>query len=112
MTNSAYQSCLPGYTGNAVNIMKSEDGYILHLFAPGLARESFDVSTHGDILYIRYLGDGLKGRFTRKEYEPAQFQRSFSLKGRVDVNGITASYSDGVLQVMLPGRPTVRHPLP
>ncbi|HEX8037728.1 MAG TPA: Hsp20/alpha crystallin family protein [Chryseosolibacter sp.] len=117
MGYSAYRYCPPGYgpwsyyrrgrydsPGIPANIRESADHYTLELFAPALTKENFSVSTRNDILYVRYKesGDTFTGRFIRREYNPAEFERAFRLNKKVDVDRIEVAYAGGVLKVTLP----------
>ena len=87
-----------------VNITDSGDAYTIHLYAPRLNKELFELTTRQDILMVKYKGDNQadKAYYTRKEYRPEEIARSFDLKGKVEVDGIKASYSEGVLMIHLP----------
>ncbi|MCU7547583.1 Hsp20/alpha crystallin family protein [Chitinophagaceae bacterium LB-8] len=87
-----------------VNIIETERAYILYLYAPSLAKENIIVATKNDILSIRYQGekDTLNRRYTRREYRPEEIERSFDLKGKIDVDSIKASYAEGILTIELP----------
>lgn len=112
MANRAYDYYAPygawhaphAQHGVPVNVEEKDDGFTLQLFAPALLKENFSVRAYNDVLYIAYkdLQDGRKGMFTLKEYDPREFQRSFRLNGKVDVDRISVSYSDGILKVILP----------
>jgi HSP20 family protein len=116
MENTAYGYC-PPYgawhfshrraalaSGVRVNVEETDNAFNLQVFAPGLVKENFSVSVHNDVLYIAYkdLQDVPKGKFTLKEYDPKEFERSFSLNGKVDVERISVSYGEGILRVTLP----------
>jgi HSP20 family protein len=87
-----------------VNIIDSGEAYTIHLYAPRLNRDFFQLTTQQDILTVKYK-DGSqadKSYYTRKEYRPDEIARSFDLKGKVEIDGIKATYSDGVLIIHLP----------
>jgi HSP20 family protein len=116
MENQAYGYCPPygawhfsqrraaGASRVPVNVEEADDAFNLQLFAPGLLKNNFSVTAHNDVLYIAYkdLQDAPKGKFTLKEYDPKEFERSFRLNGKVDVERISVSYSEGILRVTLP----------
>ena len=87
-----------------VNITDSGDAYAIHLYAPRLNKEFFELTTQQDILTVKYKEDSQadKTYYTRKEYRPEEIARSFDLKGKVEIDGIKASYSEGVLIIYLP----------
>jgi HSP20 family protein len=87
-----------------VNIVDSGDEYTIHLYAPRLNKDQFELTTQQDILTVKYKEDNQsdKAYYTRKEYRPDEIARSFDLKGKVEIDGIKATYSDGVLIIHLP----------
>jgi HSP20 family protein len=87
-----------------VNITDSEDVYTISLYAPRLNKEQFTITTQQDILFVKYEDNSQadKTHYTRKEYRPGEIDRSFDLKGKVEIERISATYSDGVLSIYLP----------
>lgn len=87
-----------------VNITDSGDAYTIHLYAPRLNKDQFEITTMQDILTVKYKDEGQadKTYYTRKEYRPDEIARLFDLKGKVAIDGIKAAYSEGVLIIHLP----------
>ena len=90
-----------------VNIEELGDRYELHLAAPGRTKSDFQISTQGDVLTIasrKQEESDLAARqnWTRREFRTVPFERQFQLNEKIDAEGITASYTDGVLVVTLP----------
>ena len=94
-----------------VNIEETDSGYTLFVYAPSLNKEQISVVTENDVLSIRYRQPegSTAGRFTRQEYS-GSFNRSFDLKGKIDINNIEASYREGVLKVELPKTDAAKQP--
>lgn len=96
-----------------VNIEETADAYTLSLYAAGLDKGGFHVSAQGDVLSIRYEAsqaeDGAR-KFTRREQQHASFEREFALNAKVQLDAITATYSEGVLTVRLPKTPDAMQP--
>lgn len=94
-----------------VNIEETDSSYILFVYAPSLNKEQLSVATENDVLTIRYTPSEEKdaARFTRQEYRGG-FERSFYLKGKIDINTIEASYREGVLKVVLPKTEAAKQP--
>ena len=88
------------------NIRETATSYELHLFAPGLKKEDFKLNLNKDLLTISYehmeTTEQQEQEWIRREYKRQNFSRSFGLNEAVDTPKITASYKDGVLQVVLP----------
>lgn len=92
----------------SVNIMENEDHYMLHLAAPGLTKQDFNINIERDHLIISAEKESeteeTEGRFTRREFSYGSFKRSFHLDERIKRDGINATYEDGVLKIKLPKR--------
>jgi len=88
----------------AVNVYKTENSYEMLVFAPGRIKEHFKIDVKGDQLTISYTPpDGFpRPDWVLREYSRGGFVRSFTLDTNVDTTKITATYTDGVLQVSLP----------
>lgn len=92
----------------AVNIMESDDNFMVSVAAPGKTREDFTIELDNDILTIsseekkENETTEKNGRFTRKEFNYTNFKRAFSLPETIDSEKISAAYNSGVLEIMLP----------
>ena len=88
------------------NIKETENGYELHLVAPGLKKEDFKINVDDNVLKISFehkeenKSEGDK--WLRNEYRFRSFKRNFTLNENINAEGITARYNDGILNVMLP----------
>jgi HSP20 family protein len=90
-----------------VNIREKEDQYEVDIVAPGCRKEDFNISIKGNMLAISFnhkeednQGDQRAG-WVRNEYMQRSFSRSFTLDETVDVNKIQATYTDGILRIVL-----------
>ena len=88
----------------AVNIYKTENSFEMLVFAPGRIKEHFKIDVEGNELIISYTPpEGFpRPDWILREYSRGGFVRSFTLDKSIDVAGISAKYTDGVLQVSLP----------
>jgi len=90
----------------AVNITEEKDDYKVSLAAPGLKKEDFNIDIEDNLLTIssekEENKEEQKARHTRREYNYSSFSRSFTLPDDVKQDKIEASYTDGVLRVLLP----------
>lgn len=91
----------------AVNIYKTENSFELLVFAPGRIKENFHLDLRGNRLVVSYTPpEGFpRPEWTLREYSRGGFERVFDLDGSVDSSGITAKYTDGVLNISLPFAP-------
>ncbi|HND88701.1 MAG TPA: Hsp20/alpha crystallin family protein [Saprospiraceae bacterium] len=92
-----------------VNLREKKDWYELYLYAPGLNKDAFEVQVSDDVLSIRFKAqDGQQSEgadWLFREYADRSFERRFQLNGKVDTSGISARYTDGVLELTLPKTP-------
>lgn len=90
----------------AVNVVETAENFTVEVAAPGLKKENFQINLNNNLLTIasKYekTDEEVKGKYTRREFGYASFQRSFTLPSTVDSNRIEASYKDGILYVHLP----------
>ena len=90
-----------------VNLLEKKDWYELYLYAPGLSKDAFQVNVADDVLSIRFQADSdhAETNWIYREYPRASFELRFQLNGKVDTSAITARYTDGVLELVLPKAP-------
>ena len=90
----------------AANILEKQDGFEIHLVAPGLKKENFSINLDENTLTISYKEEEKKEeedeKFTRKEFRISSFKRSFNLNQLIDSENISATYVDGILKLSLP----------
>jgi HSP20 family protein len=88
-----------------VNIVRNDDSYEMHIFAPDRNKEDFKINVQGLELTISYeLKDNLsdKRNWIRQEFSKSSFQRTFMIDSTVDTENISAQYNNGILQLTLP----------
>ena len=89
-----------------VNILESDDKFILEVYAPGLAKSDLNVKLDNDLLTISSeMGDQElpeNMRYTRREFGHIAFERTFTIPETVDGSKISADYNNGVLSISMP----------
>lgn len=88
-----------------VDLFVDGDKYVLHADLPGIDPGSIDVDVDGGQLSIRAqrTADTREGvKWLARERGGQSFLRQFTLGDGADVEGITASYDNGVLSVIIP----------
>ncbi len=89
-----------------INLYDAGDRYLMTALLPGLAPEDVDLSITGEALTIRgerKRPEGVTEESYRRQERPSERRaRTVTLPDRVDVAGVTASFADGVLTVLLP----------
>ncbi len=90
----------------AVNIMEDENKYNLEFAVPGMKKEDISINIENDMLIVsgesQTESDEKKNSYTRREFSYNSFNRSFSLPETVDAEKISATYEDGLLNLVLP----------
>lgn len=103
----------PGSRKSA-NIEESETAFIISLYAAGLDKNNFKVTTADDLLTISYTApannDTAQAKYVHVEYRPQSFNRIFQLNGKVLTDQISAAYNDGILKVTLAKNPEKNKP--
>jgi HSP20 family protein len=90
----------------AVNITENKNMYNVSMAVPGMKKEDFVIDVDGNMLSISAQKEEEKenkeDKYTRKEYSYSSFSRSFTIPEDVNRDTIEASYTDGVLKLVLP----------
>jgi len=101
MSPAAYSASVP-----AVNIHESENDFSVQLAVPGMKKSDFNIEVENGILTISAEMESEKNeenvKYTRKEFSYSSFKRSFTMPESVNPDKISASYENGVLNLMLP----------
>lgn len=87
-----------------VNIHETDTSYVVELATPGLSKEDFNVSIEKKVLTIEGKKDKAKDterKVLRNEFNYGTFKRTFTLSEDVNMEHIEASYTDGILTVVL-----------
>jgi HSP20 family protein len=103
-------SFLPGRASRIyplINISEDKDSIYVEALAPGLEPETLNVSVTGDQLVIsgekKPLPKSVKPELVhRTERSAGHFARSLSLSVGVEADRVQASYTDGLLKIILP----------
>ncbi|MDN3644045.1 Hsp20/alpha crystallin family protein [Lutimonas halocynthiae] len=94
-----------GLSNPKVNIIESDEAYILDMAVPGFKKTDFIIGLENEELSIAAeikVEEDTKENYTRKEFVYASFKRTFLLPETVDDTAINASYTDGILTVSIP----------
>ncbi len=81
------------------------DAYVLEAELPGMKKEDIDIQIENDCLTIsatrKVEEEDKKRNFVKQERFYGSYTRSFNVSG-IDVDGIEASYNDGILTLVMP----------
>lgn len=88
-----------------IDLFRDGDHYVLNADLPGIDPESVDVDVDGQLLTIRAertsrSDDGVK--WLNRERQGGSFLRQLTLGSGIDTAGISATYENGVLSVLIP----------
>jgi HSP20 family protein len=97
---------LPGTWSPAVDVLETEDAYLLFAELPGVRREEIQLQIQDRRLELsgRRQLMGENRNFLRMERSYGPFRRAFDLSTPVDSTAITADFQHGVLRVHIPKR--------
>lgn len=94
------------YMNVPVNIKETDAAFEMDLVAPGLKKEDFNINIEKDVLTVSFEHKEEKKETTdkviRNEYKFRSFKRSFTLSDKINAEGISAKYTDGILSLNLP----------
>ena len=89
-----------------VDIIENEKAFELHVAAPGLSKEDFNIELNKNLLTIsgeRKLSSEKKDtNYHSIETQYGSFSRSFTLPENVDAEKINAKYNNGILELIVP----------
>ena len=95
---------LPGTWVPAVDVLETEDGYLVFAELPGVRRDDIQLQVRDRRLELsgRRQPLGENRNFLRMERSYGPFRRTFDLGSPVDVESISAGFEKGVLRVHIP----------
>lgn len=88
-----------------VDLFREGDQYVLNADLPGVDPGSVDVDVDGRLLTIRAQRSRAErehARWLTQERPYGSYMRQFSIGDDVNADGISASYDNGVLSVVIP----------
>ena len=108
-----YPCSTPAMAYPAVDIRDETDSYVLEAELPGFAEKEVDIKVNDRILTVASTKEEEKNAkeenvWLIRERGKRTFTRSFSMPRDVDIDGIKATFKDGLLTVNLPKRPEAR----
>lgn len=85
-----------------VNILETEQEFVLEFAVPGRKREDFQLSVADQRLHLKAAAPEPQATtYRRQEFGHESFERSFLLPENVDQAAIEASYEAGILRIHL-----------
>ena len=95
-----------------VDVWAEEDAFVLAAYLPGVDSESVEITMEGDDLTIRgefpQRLEGESVQYLRSELFHGKFERRISFNVPVDVDGIEATFENGLLRLNVPKAEVIR----
>ena len=97
---------LPGTWAPAVDVIETEDSYLLFVELPGVRKEDIQLSVRDRRLELtgRRQPFGENRNFLRMERSYGPFRRAFELSVPVETESIAADFEAGILRIHVPKR--------
>jgi HSP20 family protein len=97
---------LPGTWAPSVDVIETEDAYLLFAELPGVQREDIQLQVRDRRLELsgRRQPLGENRNFLRMERSYGPFRRTFDLGAPVDAESIAAAFEQGILRIQVPKR--------
>jgi len=101
---------LPGSWSPAVDVLETDDAFVLYAELAGVERTDVDLTVEGRRLELSGRRPPLPAdrAFARMERSYGRFRRVFELPAEVDADRIAAALERGILRVELPKRVPTR----
>lgn len=95
---------LPGTWAPAVDVIETEDAYLLYVELPGVRKEDIQLNVRDRRLELagRRQALGENRNFLRMERSYGPFRRAFDLGTPLDTQGIAADFEAGILRIHVP----------
>lgn len=95
-----------GISMPSVNIIEGKEDFKIEVAAPGLDKKDFKLDLQNNVLTIssekEEKTEENNDKYMRREFSYSSFKRSFALPNTVDSDKISASYKDGILNIVIP----------
>ncbi len=94
---------LPGTWAPAVDVLETDDSYLLFAELPGVQREDIQLQVKDRRLELTgRRRSGENRNFLRMERSYGPFRRAFELAAPVETDGIAAGFDRGILRIIIP----------
>jgi HSP20 family protein len=103
-TREDYCACVPS------NVIESEKDFRLELSVPGFTKDEVKLSVQKNVLVIKSekSADNQEGfRYLHRGFVPRNFEKRFELSKHIDTDHISASFNNGILDIVLPKKEEV-----
>jgi len=105
-------SGVAGQIAMPVDLWETKDAYHLRADLPGFTPDDIVINVTGDTVSLsgeaKAAADVPSDGWLRQERRSGKFQRAFTLPVQIDSNAVTAQFSNGVLDLVLPKSEAVK----
>jgi HSP20 family protein len=114
MIERFWEEALPTNQQNsmALNAIENDDAYMLSAEVPGFEAEDIEINLHDNVLTIsaehseETVEEGTK--ILLRERRSGRYERSVRFPMAVDVDGVSAEYVNGILNITVPKAPEAK----
>lgn len=89
-----------------VDIVENDKAFTIHVAVPGVNKEDFKIDLNDNFLTIsgerKFTAEKESNNFRSIETQYGTFSRSFAMPDNVDASKIAASYTNGILELVIP----------
>lgn len=92
------------------NVMELEKDFRLELSVPGFSKEEIKINIQKNVLTVKsekQINSDGEVKYIRRGFAPRNFEKRFELSRSINADGITASFSNGILEIVLPKKEEV-----
>ena len=90
----------------ATNVFETEKEFKIEVLLPGFSKEDLNLNVHKNLLTIKVekekAEDKEEYKYAHREFGAENFEKQYKLPKSVDVDGISAKFENGILNVSLP----------
>lgn len=92
-------------TSPSVNLFENETAFTIQLAVPGFSKDQFKIDLKNNRLTVSAAvqeeKEDVKPNYTLREFNYNEFTRLFNLPKSADQSSIAASYTDGILEIVI-----------
>ena len=109
---TAWSGVAAGQLAVPVDLWETKDAYHLRADLPGLTPEDLEINVTGDTVQLsgeqRTQTDASNDGWLRQERRTGKFQRTFTLPMQIESSNVSATFTNGVLELVLPKAESVK----
>jgi len=103
LMGDAFKGAVSQNTKLPVNIKEYDVKYVIELVAPGFDKADFKMTLEKEVMTITAKSvkesEDDKVHYRRKDFEAVEFKKIFNLPKDSNMDGITAEYNNGILNI-------------